>query len=99
MKELSGYRFEETGNDLTGIFVNDQDKEIILAMRGLSPSLDKRDAMQFPSMTAATAFQWNDPSFFGNEFENVKKILLDTYTKAKENHIGYNIILAGHSRG
>lgn len=98
-QNVDGYVFERTGNDLTGAFVNDEKKEIVLAMRGLMPLNDRSDLLQFPSMSISSALEENKGDFFGSTFRSDRKMLEQVYLQAKELYPDYEVITTGHSRG
>jgi len=98
-QDVEGYTFERTGNDLTGAFVNDEKKEVVLAMRGLMPLNDRSDLLQFPAMTASTALEEERGDAFGSTFRADRRMLEEIYLQAKELYPEYNIITTGHSRG
>jgi len=98
-QDVDGYVFERTGNDLTGAFVNDEKKEVVLAMRGLMPLNDRNDLLQFPAMSVSTALEEERGDAFGSTFRADRKMLEGIYLQAKELYPDYNIITTGHSRG
>jgi len=98
-QDVEGYTFERTGNDLTGAFVNDEKKEVVLAMRGLMPLNDRSDLLQFPAMSVSTALEEERGDAFGSTFRADRKMLEEIYLQAKELYPEYNIITTGHSRG
>lgn len=98
-QDVDGYVFERTGNDLTGAFVNDEKKEVVLAMRGLMPLNDRSDLLQFPSMSVSTALEEERGDAFGSTFRADRKMLEEIYLQAKELYPEYNVITTGHSRG
>jgi len=98
-QDVEGYIFERTGNDLTGVFVNDNKGEIVIAMRGLMPLNDRKDLLQFPEMSASTALEDQRGDFFGSTFRADRKMLEKVYLDAKALYPDYNIITTGHSRG
>jgi hypothetical protein len=98
-QDVEGYKFERTGNDLTGVFINDEKGEIVIAMRGLMPLNDKKDLLQFPEMTASSALEEQRGDAFGKTFRADRKMLEKVYLDAKKLYPDYNIITTGHSRG
>ena len=98
-QDVEGYVFERTGNDLTGAFVNDEKKEIVIAMRGLMPLNDRSDLLQFPAMTVASALEEQRGDFFGSTFRADRKMLQEVYLDAQALYPDYKIIATGHSRG
>ncbi len=98
-QDVGEYKFEDTENDLTGLFVNGDKKETILAVRGLLPNLDKKDLFQFPSMIKSTFFEKEDEFEFGTQFNEDKKMIDEEYRQAKIKYPNHKIIAAGHSRG
>lgn len=98
-QDIDGYKFERTGNDLTGVFVDDSKKELVIAMRGLMPLNDKSDLLQFPEMTASTALEEQRGDAFGKTFRADRKMLEQVYLDVKTKYPDYNIITTGHSRG
>jgi hypothetical protein len=98
-QDVEGYTFERTGNDLTGVFVNDEKKELVIAMRGLMPLNDKSDLLQFPAMSVASALEEQRGDAFGSTFRTDRKMLQKVYLDAKTLYPDYKIITTGHSRG
>ena len=98
-QDVDGYKFERTSNDLTGVFVDDSKKELVIAMRGLMPLNDKSDLLQFPEMTASTALEDQRGDAFGKTFRADRKMLEQVYLDVKAKYPDYNIITTGHSRG
>ena len=98
-QDVEGYTFERTGNDLTGAFVNDEKKEIVIAMRGLMPLQDRNDLLQFPEMSVSSALEEQRGDAFGSTFRADRKMLEKVYLDAKKLYPDYNIITTGHSRG
>ena len=82
-QDIDGYKFERTGNDLTGVFVDDSKKELVIAMRGLMPLNDKSDLLQFPEMTASTALEEQRGDAFGKTFRADRKMLEQVYLDVK----------------
>lgn len=98
-QDIGDYIFENTDNDLTGLFVNSDKKETILAVRGILPNLDRKDLFQFPSMIKSTFFETEDEMEFGKQFNEDKKMIEEEYRKARVKYPDHRIIAAGHSRG
>ena len=99
-QDFDGYRIDTSvPNDLVGRFVNDDTREIILAMRGLLPVYDVKDTMQLPAMIRATALEAHDEDEFGDQFDRdiaqLERVLDFTVGSFPD----YNIVLTGHSRG
>jgi len=98
-QDVGDYLFENTENDLTGLFVNRDKKETILAVRGLLPNLDKKDLFQFPSMIKSTFFEKEKADAFGKQFREDKKMIDEQYRQAKIKYPDHKIVVSGHSRG
>ncbi len=98
-QNVEDYFFHETETDLTGLFVNDQKKEVVLAMRGLLPIHDQKDLFQLPDMIKSTLFEREEPHNFGEQFLEDKMLLFDEYNKIKGQYPDHKIVVTGHSRG
>jgi len=98
-QDVGDYLFEDTENDLTGLFVNRDKKETILAIRGILPDIDRKDLFQFPSMIKSTFFEKEDESEFGSQFNEDKKMIDEEYRQARIKYPDHKIVVTGHSRG
>ncbi len=96
-QNVRDYRFEETDNDLTGLFVNDE--EAVLVMRGLLPFHDKKDLKQALPMTSNMLFETESAYYFGSRFRDDKRMLTEEYIKVKKKYPDKKIVVSGHSRG
>ncbi len=98
-QNIGSYIFEETGNDLTGLFVNLNEKKSVLAIRGLLPVIDSRDSFQLGEMMKAMALEADIAEGFGKEYRNDRNLIQRDYLRAVEKYPSHKMIVAGHSRG
>ena len=98
-QDIGNYTFEDTGNDLTGRFVNNDNNEVVLAFRGLSPNIDRKDLKQFGSMIRSTIFENERAEGFGSQYKLDKQLFNEEYRKAKQLYPKHKLITTGHSRG
>tara|TARA_Y100000004_G_scaffold48819_1_gene53758 strand:- start:3676 stop:5094 length:1419 start_codon:yes stop_codon:yes gene_type:complete len=98
-QDIGSYTFEDTGNDLTGRFVNKNNNEVVLAFRGLSPSVDRKDLKQFGSMVRSTIFEDERAEGFGSQYQLDKQLFNEEYRKTKQLYPKHKLITTGHSRG
>ncbi len=98
-QDFGDYRFESTTTDLASRFVNDNDKKVVIAIRGLMPLDDKADFKQFPEMLKKTALETSSAFDFGKTFRADRKMLDAIYFITKREYPDYEIITTGHSRG
>ena len=105
--EIANDKFEkfdvyDTGSSLSQIFVDEKDKKITIAMRGLSPLRDNRDRQQFIEMGFATEFpkevQRGRVTDFGNLFAEDVNHLIDVVNAVEIEFPDYDLSVAGHSR-
>ena len=98
-QDFGDYRFESTTTDLASRFVNDNDKKVVIAIRGLMPLDDRADFLQFPEMLKKTALETQSAFDFGKTFRADRKMLDAIYFITKREYPDYEIITTGHSRG
>ena len=105
--EIANDKFEkfdvyDTGSSLSQIFVDEKDKKITIAMRGLSPLTDNRDRQQFIEMGFATEFpkevQRGRVTDFGNLFAEDVNHMIDVVNSVEIEFPDYDLSVAGHSR-
>lgn len=105
--EIANDKFEkfdvyDTGSSLSQIFVDEKDKKITLAMRGLSPLTDNRDRQQFVEMGYATEFprkvQRGRITDFGELFKDDVNHLTNLVNAVEIEFPDYELSIAGHSR-
>ena len=92
----------DTGSSLSQIFVDEKDKKITIAMRGLSPLTDNRDRQQFIEMGYATEFprevQRGRITDFGELFKQDVNHLTNLVNAVEIEYPNYELSIAGHSR-
>jgi len=98
-QNIGNYTFEDTGNDLSARFVNNDNNEVVLAFRGLLPNIDRKDLKQFGSMVRSTIFENERAEGFGSQYKLDKQLFNEEYRKAKQLYPKHKLITTGHSRG
>jgi len=98
-QNIGDYTLQDTGNDLTALFVNKNKKESVLAIRGLMPFEDYKDRFQLGEMIAYTFMETENAERMGMEYKNDRDIVRRTYNLAKEQYPDHKLVLSGHSRG
>lgn len=98
-QDVGDFIFEETGNDLTGLFVNKKTQELVLAIRGLLPFTDMRDSFQLGAMARSMIMEADRAEGFGKEYSNDRNLIDRDYLQAKKKYPGYKMTVTGHSRG
>jgi len=98
-QNVGDFIFEETGNDLTGLFVNNNTNQSVLAIRGLLPVKDSRDSFQLGSMMRSMVMEADRAEGFGKEYRNDRNLIQRDYLRAVEKYPGHKITVTGHSRG
>ena len=98
-QNVGDYILQDTGNDLTALFVNKNKKESVLAIRGLMPFEDYKDRFQLGEMIAYTFMETENAERMGMEYKNDRDIVRRTYNLAKEQYPDHKLVLSGHSRG
>ena len=96
--EFENYRFQQIGNDITGLFVNDKDKKVILALRGIEAA-DPTDRKQLFQMGISTILENERADSFGIQFKEDKMMVNEVYKTIKKLYPDYELIITGHSRG
>jgi len=98
-QDIDDYTLQDTGNDLSALFVNKNKKESILAIRGLLPITDSKDTFQLFEMGAYTLAETDKAEKMGTEYKNDREIIKETYRTAKNAYPDHKIVVTGHSRG
>jgi len=98
-QNIGDYILQDTGNDLTALFVNKNKKESVLAIRGLMPFEDYKDSFQLGEMIAYTFSETENAENMGMEYKNDRDIVRRSYNSAKERNPDHKIVITGHSRG
>jgi len=93
------YKFVDLESDLTGLFVNDNKREAILATRGILPTFDRLDTLQTIPMVRDFLFEQEKPESFGGQFKKDRKKVDEMYRRTKIKYPDYKIVATGHSRG
>jgi hypothetical protein len=96
------FRRYDTGSSLSIVFVDEKDKKVTVAMRGLSISKDNRDRQQFVEMTFASLFpkevDKGQIADFGALFAADVDHLTDVVNLVRIDFPDYELSIAGHSR-
>jgi len=95
---IDGYEFEPTDSDLIGLFFNDENKEVVMGMRGLMIDSDLIDFFQFFPMTKSRFTETERAEGFGYQYRKDREIAKAVYEATKQKYPDYKIIPAGHSR-
>ena len=98
-QNVGDYIFENTENDLTGRFINNNNNEAVLAFRGLLPHVDRADLRSFGSMTRSTLLETDRAEGFGSIYQEDKQMFNQEYFKTKKLYPTHKIVTTGHSRG
>ena len=98
-QNVRDYRFVDLESDLTGLFVNDERKEAVLATRGILPTFDRKDTLQTIPMIRDFLFEQEKPESFGSQFKRDRKQVDEMYRRTKIRFPDYKILATGHSRG
>lgn len=98
-QDIGDYKLQDTGNDLTALFVNKEKKESVLAIRGLMPFEDYKDSFQLGEMIAYTFTETQNAENMGMEYKNDRDIVRRSYNSAKEQYPDHKMVVTGHSRG
>ena len=102
-EEFEKFDVYDTGSSLSQIFVDEKDKKITVAMRGLSPVMDNRDRHQLVEMGYSSIFpkelDKERVTDFGRLFGEDVNHLTDVVNAVKINYPDYDLSIAGHSRG
>lgn len=94
---IDGYTLEDT-RDLTGLFVNKDKKEFILAIRGIDP-VSNRDRTELAVMGAYSMLPLAKSTYYGQQFNLDKREIDNAYADAKSKYPDFKPIVIGHSRG
>ncbi len=94
---IDGYTLEDT-RDLTGLFVNKDKKEFILAIRGIDP-VSNRDRTELAVMGAYSMLPLAKSGYYGQQFALDKREIDNAYADAKNKYPDFKPIVIGHSRG
>ena len=97
-QNVGDYRFVDLESDLTGLFINDNKMEAVLASRGLLPLYDRKDTLQTLPMVRDFLFEKEKPESFGSQFKTDRKKLDNLYRKVKQQYPDHKITATGHSR-
>ena len=98
-QDVDDYVLQDTGNDLSALFVNTKKKENVLAIRGLLPYTDYKDTFQLLEMGLYSIIQGDKAEKMGKEYKNDRRIVEDAYRTAKKKYPNHKTIVTGHSRG
>ena len=98
-QDVDDYILQDTGNDLSALFVNNKKKENVLAIRGLLPYTDFKDTFQLFEMGLYSILQGNKAEKMGKEYKNDRRIVEDSYRTAKNKYPNHKTVVTGHSRG
>ena len=98
-QDVDDYVLQDTGNDLSALFVNKNKKESVLAIRGLLPFTDSKDTLQLFEMGLYSIAQTEVAEKMGKEYKNDRKIVESSYKRAIEKYPNHKTIVTGHSRG
>ena len=94
---IDGYTLEDT-RDLTGLFVDKDKKEYILAIRGIDP-VSNRDRTELAVMGGYSMFPLAKSGYMGRQFALDKTQIDDAFEYAKNKYPDFKPIVIGHSRG
>ena len=101
-EEFEKFDVYDTGSSLSQIFVDEKDKKITIAMRGLSPAQDNRDRQQLIEMGYASLFpkkvDKGRVTDFGRLFGDDVNHLADVVDSVQIDFPDYDLSIAGHSR-
>ena len=98
-QDVDDYILQDTGNDLSALFVNKDKKESVLAIRGLLPFTDYKDTLQLFQMAAYTIAETERAEGMGKEYKNDKLLLKNTFEESKNKYPNHKMVVTGHSRG
>jgi len=98
-QDVNQYKFSATENDLTGLFINDDKQEVVIATRGILPFYDRKDTLQTIPMVSGFLTEQKKPESFGNQFKQDRKMLDEVYRQVKIKYPNYKVVATGHSRG
>ncbi len=98
-QDVKDYKFVDIDNDLTGLFVNDNKKEVVIATRGILPGFDRKDTLQTIPMVRDYLLETEKPESFGGQFKKDRKMVDEIYRRVRINYPDYKIVKTGHSRG
>jgi len=98
-QNVRDYRFVDLESDLTGLFVNDERMEAVLATRGILPGFDRLDTLQTIPMIRDYLLEQEKPESFGGQFKRDRKKVDEMYRRTKIRFPDYKIAATGHSRG
>jgi len=98
-QDVNQYKFSATDNDLTGLFINDDRQEVVIATRGILPFYDRKDTLQTIPMVSGFLTEQKKPESFGQQFKQDRKMLDEVYRQVKIKYPNHKVTLTGHSRG
>jgi len=98
-QDVKDYKFVDIDNDLTGLFVNNDKKEVVIATRGILPGFDRKDTLQTIPMVRDFLLEKQKPESFGSQFKKDRKMVDEIYRRVRINYPEYKIVKTGHSRG
>ena len=101
-EQFENFDVYDTGSSLSQIFVDEKDKKVTIAMRGLSPAKDNRDRQQLVEMGYASLFPKEVDkgriTDFGILFKEDVNHLIDVVNAVEINFPDYDLSIAGDSR-
>jgi len=98
-QNIEDYELQDTGNDLSALFVNKNKKESVLAIRGLMLIEDYKETFQLGEMIAYTFAETQNAENMGVEYKNDRDIVRQSYKLAKQQYPDHKMVVTGHSRG